>query len=380
MSRSDSLQLNSRIREEALRLGFFNVGFAPALPLPDGGHFTEWLGKQFHGEMRYMERRVEKRLDPRMVLSNVRSLLVLAMNYYTGEAVSDAPMKGRISRYGWGDDYHLVLGNRLEMLLRFIQTLAPSAHGIWYADTGPVMEKAWGARTAVGWIGKNTNLISRGLGSWFFVGVILLDIELEYDSKTKDFCGKCQRCLESCPTGAIVAPYVLDARRCISYLTIEFRGVIPRSLRPQLGNRIFGCDACQEVCPWNRFAIETPAREFYAMKETLMPDLTALVDISQDEFRQWFKNSPIRRATRDGFVRNVAVALGNTGRSEAVPPLERALQDASPLVRAHAAWALGRIKEEAAFRILESALSKEKNPVVLEEINLALGAPGSPFP
>jgi len=372
MSRSNALQLSSQIREEALRLGFIKVGIASASHLADDEYFTTWLEKGFHGEMRYMERQAQKRRDPGRVLANARSLLVLALNYYTGETVTNAPMKGRISRYGWGDDYHSIVGDRLEALLDFIQSVEPSAQGICYADTGPIMEKVWGARTALGWMGKHTNLIARNCGSWFFIGVILLDRELEHDSRAGDFCGTCRRCIETCPTGAIVAPYVLDARLCISYLTIELRGPIPRSLRPLMGNRIFGCDDCQEVCPWNRFAIKTSEKGFRAREGNLMPDLTQLVRIAPDEFKKRFKNSPIWRATRDGFIRNVVVALGNSGRIEALPPLEEAFQDASPLVRAHAAWALGRIAKDYTAPILESARLKETHPAVLEEINLAL--------
>jgi epoxyqueuosine reductase len=373
MSRSRALQLSSQIREEALRLGFIKIGIASASLLPNDEYFTTWLEKGFHGEMRYMERQAQKRLDPRTVLPNARSLLVLALNYYTGVAVTDAPMRGRISRYGWGDDYHSIVGDRLGALLDFIQSVEPSAQGICYADTGPIMEKVWGARTALGWMGKHTNLIARNCGSWFFVGVILLDLELEFDSREGDFCGTCRRCIETCPTRAIVAPYVLDARLCISYLTIELRGPIPRFLRPLMGNRIFGCDDCQEACPWNRFAINTPEKRFCARKGNLMPDLTPLVRITPDEFRKRFKDSPIWRATRDGFIRNVVVALGNSGEVEAVPALEEALQDTSPLVRAHAAWALGRIAKKYTTPILESARLKESHPGVLEEINLALG-------
>lgn len=375
MSRSNALQLSSQIRAEALRLGFIGVGIASASPLPNDEYFATWLEKGFHGEMRYMERQAQKRLDPGRVLANARSLLVLALNYYTGDTAANAPMKGRISRYGWGDDYHSIVGDRLKVLLDFIQRVEPSVQGICYADTGPIMEKVWGARTALGWMGKHTNLIARNWGSWFFIGVILLDRELEHDSRAGDFCGTCRRCIETCPTGAIVAPYVLDARLCISYLTIELRGPIPRSLRPLMGNRIFGCDDCQEACPWNRFAIKTSEKGFRAREGNLMPDLTPLVRITPDEFKKRFKSSPIWRATRDGFIRNVVVALGNSGGVEAVPHLEVAFQDTSPLVRAHSAWALGRIAKEYTTPILESARLRETHPAVLEEIDLALEMP-----
>jgi epoxyqueuosine reductase len=257
-------------------------------------------------------------------------------------------------------------------MLDFIKNQEPSAQGLCYADTGPVMEKVWGAETSLGWMGKHTNLIARNHGSWFFLGVILLDIELEYDPKERDFCGKCTRCIQACPTGAIVAPYILDARLCLSYLTIELRGPIPRHLRPRIGNRIYGCDDCQEVCPWNRFAVATPEKEFSPREGNLMPDLAPLVRITPEQFENRFNNSPIRRATRDGFVRNVVVALGNSRSSEAVPALDEALRDASPLVRAHAAWALGQMATPRAYRILESARALEADAAVAEEIEGAL--------
>jgi len=284
----DIRTLSSDIREEACRLGFFKTGIAAARALPRGERFESWLQRGFQGTMRYLERQAFQRKNPALLFPDARSLLIVAMNYFTGYPLAQEPMKGKISRYAWGDDYHAVVGNRLETLLRFIQSRVPSAQGRWYVDAGPVMEKAWGAQTALGWMGKHTNLITRDRGSWFFIGAILLDIELEYDSPEKDFCGSCRRCLRACPTGAIVAPYVLDARLCISYLTIEYRGVIPRALRSRIGNRIYGCDDCQEVCPWNRFAETTPEKEWFPREENLMPELAPLVHITPGEFARRF--------------------------------------------------------------------------------------------
>jgi epoxyqueuosine reductase len=364
--------LTSRIREESRRLGFFGIGIAPAGPLPFGEQFGAWIREGFHGEMRYMERQAAKRRDPELVLANARSLLVMALNYYTGHRLADSPLRGKISRYAWGEDYHPEIKHRLEMMLEFIRRQVPSARGICYADTGPVMEKIWGAQTKLGWMGKHTNLISRNRGSWFFIGVILLDIELEYDAREKNYCGKCVRCIQSCPTGAIVEPYVLDARLCISYLTIELRGSIPRSLRPLIGNRIFGCDDCQEACPWNRFAVATTERPFCPSDGILMPELMPLVQITPHDFNDRFESSAIRRVTRDCFVRNVVVALGNSGNAEVVPALQEALRDGSPLIRSHAAWALGQIGTVRARRTLEQAQAGEDNGFVLEEISAAL--------
>jgi epoxyqueuosine reductase len=364
--------LNSRIRAEAVRLGFFRIGFASASSVLHDRYFRRWLADGMHGEMGYLQRQASKRLNPGLVFANTRSVLVLAMNYYTAMGRANSALRGKISRYAWGDDYHVVVKNRLEMLLDYILGQISSAHGRCYVDTGPVMEKAWGAKTALGWMGKHTNLIVRDAGSWFFIGVILLDAQLECDRREKDFCGTCSRCIKACPTGAIVAPYVLDARRCISYLTIELRGVIPRHLRSLMGNRIFGCDDCQEVCPWNRFAVETAEPEFIPKQDSFMPELLPLVRMTSREFEDRFKKSPIRRARREGFVRNVAVALGNSHAIEAIPALERALEDDSGIVRLHAAWGLGEIATEQARRILERARSYESDPAVIEEIVLSL--------
>jgi epoxyqueuosine reductase len=372
MPDSNAAALTSRIREEALQLGFFKVGIAPVRPLPNGGHFRDWLRQGLHGSMDYMERQVPKRLNPARILPDVRSIVVLAMNYYTGCALTDSPLNGRISRYARGGDYHAAVGARLERLLDFIGQQQPSTEGLCYVDTGPVMEKAWGAQTSLGWIGKNTNLITRERGSWFFIGILLLNLELAYDPVSENFCGRCVRCMKACPTGALISPYVLDARLCISYLSIELRGLIPRRLRPLMGNRVFGCDDCQEVCPWNRFAARTTEKEFTPGERNAMPDLLPLIRITPGEFKERFGDSPIRRATRDGLVRNVAVALGNSGRNEAVPALEEALRDTSPVVRAHAAWALGQIGSEQAFRSLDSARIKESNSSVLDELDFAL--------
>jgi epoxyqueuosine reductase len=372
MSVRDKLHLTARIREEARRLGFFKTGVAPAGPLPGKEYFDGWLRAGMQGEMSYLEVQAAKRKEPGLVLENARSLIVLALNYHRGGEFTDEPLKGRISRYAWGKDYHLLVKDRLGRLLDFIVRMAPGTRGLSYVDTGPVMEKTWGARTSLGWLGKHTNLITRDQGSWFFIGVILLDLELEYDSPEADHCGTCIRCIEACPTKAIVAPYVVDARLCISYLTIELRGSIPRALRPLVGNRIFGCDDCQEACPWNRFAVHTAETEFNPRTDNLMPELASLIRLTEREFNDRFRDSPIRRAKRNGFVRNVAVALGNSLRPEAVPALAAALGDSSPLVRAHAAWALGRIRTADSRRLLKAALGGETDAEVLVEISLAL--------
>jgi len=374
MTGSNKSALTRRIRVEAQRLGFFKTGVTAARPLPSPERLEQWLSGGMHGKMGYMPRQARRRKDPRRVLENARSLVVLAMNYHSGEQLEEDPVRGRISRYAWGDDYHDVVKERLEELYRFIRREEPAASGLCYVDTGPIMEKVWGAETALGWMGKHTNLIAREQGSWFFVGVILLDLELEYDAPETDHCGTCERCISACPTGAIVAPYVLDARLCISYLTVELRGSIPRALRRSIGNRIYGCDDCQEGCPCNRFAVPSPEPAFRPHEGNWVPELETLVDLTPEEFDRRFHSSPIRRAERDGFVRNVVVALGNSRRSEAVAPLARALGDASAVVRSHAAWALGEIDSPAARALLAASRQTESDPAVVEEIETALGA------
>jgi epoxyqueuosine reductase len=348
------------------------MGVAAAGPLPWKHHFDVWLARGMQGAMAYLARQADKRRNPALVLADVRSVLVLSMNYHPGIAVSDGPLHGRISRYALGEDYHRLMAERLRSLMDFILRERPGARGIYYADTGPVMEKVWGAHTALGWMGKHTNLISREQGSWFFIGVLLLDLDLAYDAPAQDRCGTCRRCIQACPTGAIVAPYVVDARLCISYLTIELRGAIPPELRPLIGNRIFGCDACQDVCPWNRFAVHTEEPAFRPWAGSLAPALEGLSALTEEDFDARFKHSPIRRVRRDGFVRNVVVALGNSRRPEAVSALSKALGDGSALVRRHAAWALSRIKADEAKAALARARRVESDREVLAEIELAL--------
>jgi len=291
------------------------------------------------------------------------------MNYFNPEQPVPAPLRGRISRYAAGRDYHETVMERLQELLDYIRKRCAGARGRCYVDTGPVMEKPWGARAGLGWMGKHTNLISRKLGSWFFIGVILLDIPLEPDAESRNHCGTCRRCLDACPSGAIVAPYSLDARLCISYLTIEFRGLVPRSLRPLLGNRIFGCDSCQEACPWSRFSAKTDEESFFPGPEFLDPDLVQMSKMTEERFKSLFKDSPVYRATRDGLVRNVVTALGNSRDESAGEALVSALGDASAVVRATAAWALMEVSPRRAGAILPGVRARERDPLVLKELN-----------
>jgi epoxyqueuosine reductase len=372
MMKSETASLTARIRREAGRIGFFKVGITPVKPLLRAAFFDEWLGRKMHGEMDYLARQADRRKSPHLLMENARSFLVLGMNYYCGGDPNSDPLKGRISRYTWGMDYHLLMQDRLNKIREFILREAPQTHALCYVDAGPVMEKTWGAESSLGWMGKHTNLISRELGSWFFLGAILLDLELDYDVKETDGCGSCSRCVLACPTRAIVAPYAVDARRCISYLTIELHGPIPLPLRTLIGNRIFGCDDCQEACPWNRFATVTGEADFQPGDGNRIPDLIPLVNLTPAQFNDRFRKSAIRRAKRDGFVRNVVVALGNAHREEAVPALSTALNDPSPLVRGHAAWALGQIGSERARFLLQTASLTEADPQAHAEIETAL--------
>jgi epoxyqueuosine reductase len=313
------------------------------------------------------------------VLPEVRSIIVLGLNYYTSPTIPEAsppeasPGRGWMSRYAWGQDYHTVLSDKLKALVAFIRDLeGGDVQARWYVDTGPILERELAWRAGLGWPGKNTNLINRRLGSWLFLGAILLDRELVYDAPATAHCGTCTRCLVACPTGALVAPGVLDARRCISYLTIELRGPIPRELRPLMGTHIFGCDICQAVCPWNRKAPMSSDAAFLPRAGFAAPELMPLLRLSGDEFRARFRGSPITRAKRRGLLRNVAVALGNLRDLRALPALEAALHDAEPLIRGHAAWALGRIGGSGARHILHDALRTERDADVREEMTVAL--------
>jgi epoxyqueuosine reductase len=370
-----------RIADEACQLGFDLVGIAPPAPPTTLERYKTWLASGFHGEMAYLARldATAKRADLSLIQPGLRSVVTVAANYHTFTLpphLHDDPSRGIFASYAWGDEYHDWFASRLHRLAVFIQGLCeePSAYRA-YVDTGPVLERELAVRGGLGFVGKNTNLIHPKLGSWLFLGELLLPIELPATRPSPDqgTCGGCTRCLDACPTGALVAPYVLDARRCISYLTIELKGVIPRELRPLMGNRIFGCDICQEVCPWNRrFAQPTLAPAFQPRPEALAPRLLELIALSGEGFRRRFRDSPVARAKRRGLLRNVAVALGNWGDRSAVTPLHRALGDDEPLIRGHSAWALGQIAGMQSQSVLAQALTMESDPWVQEEIKLGL--------
>lgn len=353
--------MKEALRYHAIALGFDECRFASAVSPATAPRFLAWLNDQRHGEMRYLDRNAAKRINPQLVLPGAKTIIVLAVSYATrsecqetataapGTAPSAAPLapqRGAIARYARFEDYHTVMGERLKQLAGLVDQLGgPETRSLWYVDTGPVLEREFAQRAGLGFIGKHTNVISRRWGNWLLLAEILTTLSLEPDPPEKNRCGACARCLAACPTGAIVAPFQLDARRCISYLTIELKGSIPLELRPKIGARIFGCDDCLAACPWNRFAREAQLMKPHARPELANPDLLELLALSEAGFRQHFAGTPMLRAKRRGLLRNVCVALGNAGDASALPALERASRDPEPLIAEHASWAIGQIRE-----------------------------------
>ena len=353
--------LADKIKERAHGLGFDPVGITGAEPSVFQEEYRAWAERGFAGEMHYLTRNMERRFDVRALLPDARSIVVVGMNYYVEEgqgAESDNDTHGIFARYARGDDYHEVMSERLKELLDFIKRETDEhTHGRVYVDTGPILEREAARRAGLGWFGKNTMLINTRRGSYFFLGELILNIELDFDAPAVGGCGTCRKCLDACPTNAIVAPYELDARRCLSYLTIEQKGAIPDEFAPALaasGNRIYGCDICQEVCPFNRPAASASHPTLFPTTEpayqpheiTVTNRLTALLLLSEEEFRTAFKGSPVKRAKRRGLLRNVAVALAASDDPEVERALEQAAtHDPEPLVREQAAASLVGIRD-----------------------------------
>lgn len=317
------MSLTEAIKREARALGFVAVGIATVSHFSSSTLFDrlqEWLARRYHATMAWMSRDPSRRADPRLVLPGCRSILSLGMNYDAGHRAIEEPGYGRVARYAWGKDYHLIFGDRLKQLEGRIKALAPAAITRAYVDTGPVMEKAWAQQAGLGWIGKHSNLVSAEHGSWLVLGEILTTLELAPDEPATDLCGSCRLCIQACPTGAIVEPYVVNAGRCISYLTIEYRGTgdaIPDDLKSQMGNHIFGCDDCLDVCPFNLRAGSDADAAFSPSSATLAPCLNDLVGLTEAAFAEQFRESPIRRAKREGLLRNVSIAQANESRRNA---------------------------------------------------------------
>jgi epoxyqueuosine reductase len=345
-----SAELKRAIQDEARRLGFILAGVTTPEPPPHLAAFEDWLRRGRHASMGYLadERASARRADPRLILPGCKSILVLAVPYSdpkTARAPDEVGPHGRVAAYAWGDDYHIVLPERLKTIVAFIETqVGHPVQSRWYTDTGPILERDLAQRAGLGWVGKNTCLINPRHGSYFLLAEIFLDLDLEPDPPfTTDQCGTCTRCVQACPTECILPDRTIDAARCISYLTIELKDDIPSKLRPLLGNWVFGCDVCQTVCPWNRFAAPEGDQAFRARAGVAYPGLIEELELMPEEFNRKFNGSPITRTKRRGYLRNVAVALGNGMDRRAVAGLEKALADPEPMVREHSAWALAQL-------------------------------------
>jgi epoxyqueuosine reductase len=349
--------LTDRVLALGLATGFDRVGVSPAEPTPETEFLREWVARGYAGDMEYLVRRLEERVDPRRVLAGARSIVAVSLLYDPGASSSGrGGARGSIARYAGGDDYHEVLLERLRAFEEGLRSLAERpVHTRCYVDTGPVQEKAHAARAGLGWIGKNTCLIDPVLGSYLFLGVLITDLELRASAPEPDHCGTCRACLDACPTQAFPAPYVLDATRCLSYATIEQRGSIPEPMRPAQGSWVFGCDVCQEVCPWNSRAGRRAPPDPHGLRQRLAPrpewrgpSLHWLLDLDEDSWRGATRGTAMRRSRFQGMLRNALVAAGNSGDRSLIPALRRHADGDETLLAEHAAWALVRIRGDGA--------------------------------
>jgi len=333
----------------AQSLGFELCRIAPCVAPPHADAFRQWLAEGRAGDMAWLERNQDRRTDPQQVVPGARSVIVLGMNYFQGERrrlFPEPPTIGRIARYAWGDDYHDLIEGKLQVIDDWLT--ARGGRQRHYVDTGPVLERDFAALAGAGWHGKSTMLIHPKLGTWFFLAELLTTLDFAPDAPMADHCGKCTRCIAACPTGAITAPQQLDARRCVSYLTIENKGPIPEEFRVAMGDRIYGCDDCLAACPWNRFAQASSESSFAAREFVHGWALRDFLALDDDAFRALFRKSPIKRIKRRGFLRNVCVALGNVGTAADLPALARAAHDPEPLIAEHAQWALAQLRARLA--------------------------------
>jgi epoxyqueuosine reductase len=366
--------LTRDLNREALGLGFQSVGVCPAASPPGLDRFRQWLDAGYAGQMHYLADRADAYTHPRHVMDGVRSVVMLSVNYHTRPPRDARPGTGRVSRYAWGSaDYHDVIRDRLGRLADWLRQRVPGSQTRGVVDTAPLLEREFAQLAGLGWIGKNTLLLTKDSGSWLFLAALLTDVELRYDEPHHtDHCGRCRACLDACPTDAFVQPYVLDATRCISYLTIELRDSVPGDLRGDMGPWIFGCDVCQDVCPWNHRAPVSPRPEFQPDPRMDPIDLPTLLEMDDRAFRERFRKTPLWRARRRGLLRNAAIALGNRPTSRGMGALCRGLRDNEPLVRAACAWALGRYDDPAAATALRSRLAEEPDADVRREIAAAV--------
>lgn len=363
------VELTAAIKARARVVGFDLVGICPAVSPHGITHLREWLKAGHAGAMSYLPDRAEAYEHPSSVLNGVRSVIMLAVQYRTEEPRRAADGQGRVSRYAWGLDYHDVLWAKMRQLADFIRQAEPSAKVRGVVDTAPLLEREFAMLAGLGWIGKNTMLLNKKLGSWFFLAAVLTDLQLEYDVPFRaDHCRTCRACLDACPTDAFVAPYVLNARRCISYLTIELKEAIPIELRSNMGDWVFGCDICQEVCPWNRRAPLSEFSEFQPLPGMNSIGLGELFTLDDESFRQLLRGSPLQRPKRAGLLRNAAIVLGNQPTNENVKALELGVRDISPIVRGAAAWSLGKHDPSRAAPILQTQLQVETDHHVRDEI------------
>ncbi len=374
----------ARLKAHAQQLGFAMLGVTPALPSPRLDAYLRWIAAGYHGTMAYMARadRVARRRDLTVILPGARSLIVVGLAYHTLnvplEVLTD-PTRGRIAAYAWGLDYHTVLGARLEELAAWLRAESGGMAYRVYVDTGAILERSHAQQAGLGFIGKNTVLIDPKRGSYFLLGEIVTDLAFDrYDAPHREtLCGTCERCRRACPTDAFPQPYVLDARRCISYLTIEFKGYVPHPLRPLLGNWIMGCDVCMEVCPFTRFAKPTPEAAFQPPDlERAAPRLARLLSLSAAEFAEFFAGSPVLRLKHERLLRNACLAAGNSGEATLLPALQALIESESPLVRASAAWAVARLAGGAARPTLQAALARERDAECAADLSQTLAALG----
>lgn len=336
-----SASLKADLQALAARLGFSDCRIAPALPAAHRHLYEQWVAEGKYGDMAWMARNLDRRGDPRVVLPGAQSVVMFAMNYFQG-AEQPGELEGRIARYAWNDDYHDMIEKKLREMDAFLISRGGTQR--YYVDTGPVLERDFASESGLGWNGKSTMQIHRALGTWFFLADILTTLEIEPDTPARDMCGKCTRCIDACPTNAITGPRRMDARRCISYLTIESKGSIPLEFRKAIGNHLYGCDDCLDACPWNRFAQVSREATFAAREAVFSMKLREMLALTDDQFRALFSKSPIKRIKRPAFLRNVCVVLGNIGTQEDLPALQVATADEHPLIAEHAQWAIAEIE------------------------------------